>query len=101
MDEQSVGTIDTSSSVDSVSRVLTQHSSVESMSLDDKGTSVDEASVDPFPADTSRDSGINEPNQMRGEDPTPMSNQTNILQKNMINSTPKVRDVMHDYNLSH
>lgn len=100
MDDQSVGTIDTSSSVDSGTRVLTQHSSVESMSVDDKGTSVDEASVDPCPADTSRDSGINEPNPTRGEDPTPMSNQTNILQNNMINSNPKVRYVMYNYNFS-
>ena len=90
VDEQSISSSDTSSSVDSATRVLTQQS-VEPMSLGEKGSSVDEASVDPSPADTSRDSGINEPSSLQGEDPAPTTNQADALQKNMINSRTKVR----------
>ena len=91
MDEHSLSSTDTSSSVDSTTRVLTQHS-VEPMPLGEKGSSVDEISVDPSPADTSRDSGINKPN-LTGEDPAPTTNQTNVLQKNMINNKTKVREL--------
>ena len=91
VDEQSIGSSDTSSSVDSGTRVLTQQS-VEPMSLGEKGSSVDEVSVDPSPADTSRDSGINEPSSLTGDNPAPATNQTNALQKNMINSRTKVSE---------
>ena len=85
MDEQGIGSSDTSSSVNSSgTRVLTQQS-VKPMSLGEKGSSIDEASVDPSPADMSRDSGINEPSSLTGDNPVPATNQTNGLQKNMIN----------------
>ena len=89
VDEQSVSSSDTSSSVDSVTRVLTQQS-VESMSLGEKGSLVDED-----PGDTSRDSGINEPSSLTGDDPAPTTNQSNALQKNMINSRTKVKKGDH------
>lgn len=81
MDEQSISSSDSSSSVDPGTRVLSQQS-VESMALG--GSSVNEG-------DTSRDSGINEPSSLTGDDPAPTTNQSNALQKNMINSRAKVK----------
>ena len=85
MDEQSISSSDTSSSVDSGTRVLTQQS-VEPMSLGEKGPPVDED-----PGDTSRDSGINEPSSLTGDDPAPTTNQSNTHQKNITNNGTKVK----------
>ena len=92
VDEQSIGSSDTSSSVDSGTRVLTQQSA-EPMSLGEKVPSVDEKgpSVDEDPGDTSRDSGINEPSSLTGDDPAPTTNQSNTHQKDITNNGTKVK----------
>ena len=83
MDEHSLSASDTSSSVESGPRVLSQQPSVESMSL-----GVDEGA----PGDMSRDSGINEPITPTGDVPAPINNS---LQKDKINSRTKVRQSDH------
>ena len=83
VDEHSLSASDTSSSVESGPRVLSQQPSVESMSL-----GVDEGA----PGDTSRDSGINEPITPTGDVPAPINNS---LQKDTINSRTKVRQSDH------